>query len=40
MKYITCLKKVSILFDLNDKDHSSLLCYPDPELHSLNSFDQ
>ena len=32
--------KVFIPFELNDKDHSSLLCDPDPDLHYFNSFNQ
>ena len=32
--------KVFIPFELNDKDHSSLLCDPDPALHYFNSFNQ
>ena len=33
-------EKVFIPFELNDKDHSSLLCDPDPDLHYFNSFNQ
>ena len=29
-----------IPFELNDKDDSSLLCDPDPDLHYFNSFNQ
>ena len=32
--------EVFIPFELNDKDHSSLLCDPDPDLHYFNSFNQ
>ena len=32
--------KVFIPFELNDKDHSSLLCDPDPDLHYFNSYNQ
>ena len=34
----TCLKRVIIPFELNDKDHCSLLCDPDPDLHYFNFF--
>ena len=33
-------EKVFIPFELNDKDHSSLLCDPDPDLHYFKSFNQ
>ena len=32
--------KVSIPFELNDKDHSSILSETDPDLHYFNSFNQ
>ena len=32
--------QVLIPFELNDKDHSSILCDPDPGLHYFNYFNQ